>query len=283
MQEPPHEVDPRVCGGATVASPPALTAGGRSPRLRGSHRSGGLRRQRNGSIPASAGEPHCALRGTRAARVDPRVCGGAVWGSDLHPPPKGRSPRLRGSRYVLCMDTKPTRSIPASAGEPSRGVETTIQSWVDPRVCGGAEAERRRRHRPRGRSPRLRGSLGQLGVYIPQWRSIPASAGEPAQANNAVTLTAVDPRVCGGAPTKSGIRVRFRGRSPRLRGSPGRSARVVFPGGSIPASAGEPSLRLARGRQPRVDPRVCGGARICRARRCNERGRSPRLRGSPYQ
>ena len=70
------------------------------------------------------------------------------------------------------------------------------------------------------------------------------------------------------------------GRSPRVRGSRGSAPGRGRCRGSIPACAGEPPPQRRRTRTPRVDPRVCGGARQTDARATAKAGRSPRVRGS---
>ncbi len=50
-------VDPRVCGGALNSLGTKVSAGGRSPRVRGSRLDHRLRLDLVGSIPACAGEP----------------------------------------------------------------------------------------------------------------------------------------------------------------------------------------------------------------------------------
>ena len=51
---------------------------------------------------------------------------------------------------------------------------------VYPRVCGGTEAAMTPRQRPKGLSPRVRGNPRFSIRPIPEDRSIPACAGEPA-------------------------------------------------------------------------------------------------------
>src|SRR5690606_16559525 len=70
-------------------------------------------------------------------------------------------------------------------------------------------------------------------------RSIPAYAGETVVLSTAGFLSSVDPRVCGG---NDGIRTRIKadvGRSPRMRGKPGRGRSSELYLRSIPAYAGE--------------------------------------------
>ena len=51
------KVDPRVCGGAAVATVATVLVSGRSPRVRGSRLIGYHKSIGNRSIPACAGEP----------------------------------------------------------------------------------------------------------------------------------------------------------------------------------------------------------------------------------
>ena len=92
------QVDPRVCGGNLVASVEGTGARGRSPRMRGKHRQRIAPAQPDGSIPAYAGETICSSFRYPPAQVDPRVCGGNAAAPSRSPPPKGRSPRMRGKR-----------------------------------------------------------------------------------------------------------------------------------------------------------------------------------------
>ena len=71
-------VYPRVCGGAITTTNPVAPISGLSPRVRGSpaHVAGVLDRQ--GSIPACAGEPTAPWLSPTPAWVYPRVCGGAA-------------------------------------------------------------------------------------------------------------------------------------------------------------------------------------------------------------
>src|SRR5690606_32662044 len=89
----------------------------------------------------------------------------------------------------------------------------------------------------------------------------------------------VDPRVCGGNHHGKTEAVFIDGRSPRMRGKPGRDGVDVARPRSIPAYAGETRTRSAIWATPRVDPRVCGGNLWTAEPRLPFRGRSPRMRG----
>ena len=114
----PFPVYPRACGGTL----PTVAAGS----------------LRDGSIPARAGEPALspavALRG-----LSPRVRGNRHPSELACPGNGGLSPRVRGNRPAWANRTKPRRSIPARAGEPSRTSArgTLNQGGVYPRACGG--------------------------------------------------------------------------------------------------------------------------------------------------
>ncbi len=111
--------------------------------------------------------------------------------------------------------------------------------------------------------------------------SIPACAGEPRPRRWPRGSPRVDPRVCGGAPFATVPGVHHQGRSPRVRGSRATKTPPSIRGGSIPACAGEPLSHRGREGPSRVDPRVCGGADSTRQWPGTDRGRSPRVRGSP--
>ena len=110
-------VDPRVGGGSRWKPTRITPTSGRSPRGRGKLIRWGAWRDRQGSIPAWAGEAWRGSSRRRRPRVDPRVGGGSyprnlprVW-------PWGRSPRGRGKRHVAQRGGVELGSIPAWAGE----------------------------------------------------------------------------------------------------------------------------------------------------------------------
>ena len=71
------QVYPRVCGGAGDPGVTTGGGGGLSPRVRGSPVASVITCASVGSIPACAGEPGAGLHFEPAAKVYPRVCGGA--------------------------------------------------------------------------------------------------------------------------------------------------------------------------------------------------------------
>ena len=192
-------VDPRVCGGAPGGNVYGLQGSGRSPRVRGSLLSVLSLGGRRGSIPACAGEPVLRTTAGYAARVDPRVCGGASLRWSFLQPEEGRSPRVRGSPLFGVIWSYRSGSIPACAGEPGSGRGSADVHRVDPRVCGGARPSCQAGRMVRGRSPRVRGSPF---------------------ARRSRTCREGSIRVCGGAAASPAYQPASEGRSPRVRGSP---------------------------------------------------------------
>ena len=94
-------------------------------------------------------------------------------------------------------------------------------------------------------------------------------------------LREVYPRVCGGTHLSCWRCCPGQGLSPRVRGNRGISAAIWTRGRSIPACAGEPSLRMSSPPLFPVYPRVCGGT--VKQQRSPRRlsGLSPRVRGNP--
>ena len=70
------------------------------------------------------------------------------------------------------------------------------------------------------------------------------------------------------------------GLSPRVRGSPESTTPASPNARSIPASAGEPSIRICPGPDHGVYPRECGGAGAAEPGSKRTTGLSPRVRGS---
>ncbi len=276
----PGGVDPRVRGGAQRNPLRWWARKGRSPRARGSPVPGVHHHASRGSIPACAGEPGARTAARSRSRVDPRLRGGAVVPAPAARARSGRSPRARGSREVRVRVAAAPGSIPACAGEPRGNPRRRAAAWVDPRVRGGAEAERRHLEDVAGRSPRARGSRRAEVEALGRLRSIPACAGEPRSPARGSSGRRVDPRVRGGASAPSTTSFADVGRSPRARGSRRTPPPTSPPPRSIPACAGEPRSRCTAAARSRVDPRVRGGAGAARWIGRASGGRSPRARGS---
>ena len=187
---------------------------------------------------------------------------------------------MRGSLTTFPAVTIRPRSIPARAGEPRTLAETTTQTTVYPRPCGGASHVVTGSVSNAGLSPPVRGSpiTGCSSRLL--YRSIPARAGEPPSLHAHVLSSRVYPRPCGGATSAEDTASDLRGLSPPVRGSP---MRPMCRGpwlGSIPARAGEPSDRTPFRSRRRVYPRPCGGAFAASVGSDHYEGLSPPVRGS---
>ena len=195
------------------------------------------------------------------------MCGGAHGAGFQLSPSEGLSPRVRGSQEHGNATRQGVRSIPACAGEPR--IRRTVQEHgeVYPRVCGGAVRVSVELEGMMGLSPRVRGSQAKRTGSGHGLRSIPACAGEPDPVTYRIEPVPVYPRVCGGAWLTFKVATNRTGLSPRVRGSLGTVDNPDAALGSIPACAGEPSPGIRPGRDAKVYPRVCGGARRERRRR----------------
>ena len=175
-------VYPRVCGGTSDSGHAAASGRGLSPRVRGNP-VGALPADRAaGSIPACAGEPSAVRRRLGRRQVYPRVCGGThiffmPLGSD-----RGLSPRVRGNPSRRGAPAHRRWSIPACAGEPPAAVWPGCGQWVYPRVCGGTAHSESDTRCGQGLSPRVRGNPSVVRAVARASGSIPACAGEPADA-----------------------------------------------------------------------------------------------------
>ena len=151
-------VHPRVCGEAVVETLGLEPIRGPSPRVRGSPVSGRGRHHHHGSIPACAGKPSSGRGPVPRRGVHPRVCGEASAGVRRASAGAGPSPRVRGSRRSRTACRPRSGSIPACAGKPSASASGAPSRAVHPRVCGEALYHQPGKFKPRGPSPRVRGS-----------------------------------------------------------------------------------------------------------------------------
>ena len=191
-------VYPRECGGTIFRRPKPALPEGLSPRVRGNQL--GFRRLvfRVGSIPASAGEPGSGELFLDKFEVYPRECGGTTAGSSSSSSWCGLSPRVRGNHQRAHDHAEGRGSIPASAGEPRTASMRGATAEVYPRECGGTRLAPGARRESMGLSPRVRGNRPRAPALLAGIRSIPASAGEPAERWQCRWLPRVYPRECGG-------------------------------------------------------------------------------------
>ena len=131
-----------------------------------------------------------------------------------------------------------------------------------------------------GLSPRARGNLKTHGRSSSLDGPIPASAGEPGLGDQRPGNDWAYPRERGGT---SGMQITVpftAGLSPRARGNLTMSERITFFIGPIPASAGEPGIRIVIGFFKRAYPRERGGTAARTSSSGLPTGLSPRARGN---
>ena len=274
-------VYPRACGGTTAEAVRGLSVRGLSPRMRGNLRRGVVASAWVGSIPAHAGEPEVDRFQGVDGRVYPRACGGTPGHVSRQFRCVGLSPRMRGNQHQARPTSSPTGSIPAHAGEPSFRPSSTTTPRVYPRACGGTVSQNEAKNRRQGLSPRMRGNHGVRSRVELRVGSIPAHAGEPHPRPWPAPWIWVYPRACGGTWALKGLSRKSWGLSPRMRGNRVVKAHAEDIKGSIPAHAGEPSIRRRCREHRRVYPRACGGTIMLGSVQPLDKGLSPRMRGNP--
>ena len=172
-------------------------ARGSSPRVRGTQQRCRLRQSCCRFIPACAGNTQKSQLAQAKMAVHPRVCGEHFVVRHVAMLARGSSPRVRGTQESAAGMGLAARFIPACAGNTSWSASWLTRETVHPRVCGEHLSMRRQLKRPRGSSPRVRGTHSdavRLGVTL---RFIPACAGNTAPGSKADFKVPVHPRVCG--------------------------------------------------------------------------------------
>ena len=253
-------VHPRVGGERLPVLSDDASAGGSSPRGRGTRRRARDRRGPDRFIPAWAG--NAADPNNRYVMID------------------GSSPRGRGTQHFPLPPALRLRFIPAWAGNatrPRRGCPTTS---VHPRVGGERLVGIVGHGWPSGSSPRGRGTpragerRARAGRFIPAW------AGNARGRLSTIPCTSVHPRVGGERASVMPSEWSWIGSSPRGRGTLLDVPLHVPEHRFIPAWAGNATSRCPACSRPTVHPRVGGERGPDRCRPCCRRGSSPRGRGT---
>ena len=168
-------------------------------------------------IPAYAGNIVQPFEYISRKTVHPRVCGEHICVSGSVINRYGSSPRMRGTYRLHSLVCYKIRFIPAYAGNitcrsPYGLVTRFIPAYagnilfhgcphipisVHPRVCGEHQPAHKIAVKMAGSSPRMRGTYGFSPVFMPDYRFIPAYAGNITADFSIISISSVHPRVCG--------------------------------------------------------------------------------------
>ena len=168
---------PRACGELEHRSPTGRICGGSSPRMRGTHsrRSGSGRHGR--IIPAHAGNSSHRNRNASGLSDHPRACGELSTAAPARADLFGSSPRMRGTRWYVCVRQRLDRIIPAHAGNSKPKTSSDRELPDHPRACGELNSAPNSRANIPGSSPRMRGTRMARRSVGSGRRIIPAHAG----------------------------------------------------------------------------------------------------------
>ena len=207
-----------MCGEHTILIRWSKRPAGSSPRVRGTHNNRSGTPDREGIIPACAGNTS--------------LCRASIHFTS------GSSPRVRGTLQIKQRYSVLRGIIPACAGNTSITMLTCEPVWDHPRVCGEHPSLRPYFASFAGSSPRVRGThhVCSRGRKLPG--IIPACAGNTDCPMRRLFGRWDHPRVCGEHGEDYGFIAGDLGSSPRVRGTlctVRLDLRIV---GIIPACAG---------------------------------------------
>ena len=192
----------------------------------------------------------------------------------------GLSPPTRGNHPFGRLRDDEIRSIPAHAGEPAPPPSFGLLDAVYPRPRGGTTRIDSGSPSAKGLSPPTRGNRQSPPCARETRRSIPAHAGEPAEALAVAYDRKVYPRPRGGTDDQQTAEIKIGGLSPPTRGNRHRDGDFDGRPGSIPAHAGEPAHFAHFAHFAQVYPRPRGGTSSPYCALVSGMGLSPPTRGN---
>ena len=175
-----------------------------------------------------------------------------------------------------------------------------VRFTVHPRVCGERKISILLTKTSTGSSPRVRGTPKVISLKEFPLRFIPACAGNAALPLLSIKPETVHPRVCGERRRWMANHHSRCGSSPRVRGTHSTAGKIlpgrrfipacagnalgiqvpVACGRFIPACAGNAAWRQCTAYNAAVHPRVCGERYLTNSTNTQQRGSSPRVRGT---
>ncbi len=210
---------PRVCGEHVRSITELCLSTGSSPRVRGTQNLVSVVLVGFGIIPACAGNT-LAAEGLRVdVRDHHRVCGEHLILTFQLMLIARSSPRVRGTPGRVPRFGTTPRIIPACAGNTRACPSSTLWPWDHPRVCGEHSVLASVENRTAGSSPRVRGTLVEPTLKLPNHGIIPACAGNTARGPCTTRPCRDHPRVCGEHEKSQPVFMVSLGSSPRVRGT----------------------------------------------------------------
>ena len=206
------------------------------------------------------------MRGTLLRRGDgaaghgiiPAYAGNTFFAAAERVETSGSSPRMRGTRFMMCFPWFSNGIIPAYAGNTRPGTVRCRCAGDHPRVCGEHVLLILLSPFVLGSSPRMRGTHQMQGEHLTTVGIIPAYAGNTLFPCGTVRSARDHPRVCGEHAVFDESAVDAEGSSPRMRGTLWPTPPTRAPTGIIPAYAGNTFRSIVRTGCWRDHPRVCG-------------------------
>ena len=180
------------------------------------------------------------------------------------------------------MPSPSPRFNPARAGNTAPNSGARASCPVQPRACGEHSLSVNRIPRLVGSTPRVRGTLCHSAFWWTLTRFNPARAGNTLAGNTERGRQTVQPRACGEHLTTGPGAMSTHGSTPRVRGTPARSAVDSHPGRFNPARAGNTVPTRSNRGCSTVQPRACGEHQEAITHDRPVGGSTPRVRGTPW-
>ena len=250
---------PRACGENAPPFPPASSALGSSPRVRGKPGAPRAPRAMGRLIPTRAGKTARSTSSRSRPWAHPRACGENLVAHGYSRGGAGSSPRVRGKHR-----RRPPRSAVGAA---------------HPRACGENADLVTPTGREKGSSPRVRGKRLRARHADPLRGLIPARAGKTRNGSGLGCDPWAHPRACGENVERLGGSFETLGSSPRVRGKHHGADRRRPRRGLIPARAGKTMDACSRALLSSAHPRACGENFDNVGKDIPFMGSSPRVRG----
>ena len=170
---------------------------GSSPRMRGAHQILVTKVQQAGIIPADAGSTWLINGHVNTPKDHPRGCGEHFASYPTGRIDPGSSPRMRGALRFPVAPGLRRGIIPADAGSTPLVIRWGILSEDHPRGCGEHDMHIATYNGDYGSSPRMRGALILIPLYLILLGIIPADAGSTFSRSARSSLCQDHPRGCG--------------------------------------------------------------------------------------